>query len=209
MSTDAMFSLNELVSAAEEAMADWPAPTNRQIRAMPDVRTLRYYTHLGLLDRPMAFKGRTALYGRRHLLQVLAIKRLQFRGLSLQQIQEDLYGTGTGQLEKVVGCALPSAQAVEEEAVEASGPRSAEFWNEPVAPIVHEDRAAAFSIEPQRVTQLQIAPGTTLVLPVEHLSEEAFAELPAAIAPLQKWLAKHARRQGIKPSEKEQESGND
>ncbi len=196
MSNDAMFSLNELVSAAKETMADWPAPTNRQIRAMPDVRTLRYYTHLGLLDRPMAFKGRTALYGRRHLLQVLAIKRLQFRGRSLQQIQGDLYGTDTGQLEKVVGGALPCAPAVGREAVEIGGPRSAEFWNEPVAPIVPEDRAATFFIEPQRVTQLQIAPGTNLVLPVEHLSEEAFAELPAALLPLKEWLAKHAKRKG-------------
>ncbi len=211
-----MFSLNELVDAAREAMADWPAPTNRQIRALPDVRTLRYYTHLGLLDRPVAFRGRTALYGRRHLLQVLAIKRLQFGGRSLEQIQEDLYGADAELLEQVVGGNELPESAAGERLSKPKSQRAKEFWKETVRAasseqraeqIGSEQRATSFAVEPQRVTQLSVAPGATLVLPLEHLSEEAFAELPAALAPLQEWLAKHLGT--TSHNQTNQERGND
>ena len=54
-------------------------PSGR-VRDVPDLRTIRYYTTLGLLDRAAAMRGRTALYGPRHLLQLVLIKRLQARG---------------------------------------------------------------------------------------------------------------------------------
>jgi hypothetical protein len=44
-----------------------------------------------LLDRPW-MEGRQARYGKRHLLQVVAIKALQGRGLPLSEIQSRLYG---------------------------------------------------------------------------------------------------------------------
>ena len=201
MSNDPIFSLTELVDAAKEVMRDWPAPDNRRIRAMPDVRTLRYYTQLGLLDRPIAFRGRTALYGRRHLLQVLAVKRLQFSGRSLEQIQEDLYGADAASLEQVVGGELPPAAAPEKVAAEAVLPRSAAFWTERPEPFGLDDRAAVFAIEPKRVIELSVSPGARLVLPVEQLSEEAFAELPAAVAPLKEWLAKYVDKHKNKPDE--------
>jgi DNA-binding transcriptional MerR regulator len=53
----------------------------------PDERTVRYYVTLGLLDRPSAMRGRTALYSTRHVAQVVAIKRLQTMGRSLSEIQ--------------------------------------------------------------------------------------------------------------------------
>ena len=67
-------------------IAALPAPKNGQVRAVPDDRTVRYYGTIGLLDRPV-MRGRTALYGRRHLAQVVAIKRLQTMGRSLAEIQ--------------------------------------------------------------------------------------------------------------------------
>ena len=66
-------------------------PSGR-VRDVPDLRTIRYYTTLGLLDRAAAMRGRTALYGRRHLFQLVAIKRLQARGHSLAEIQQRLVG---------------------------------------------------------------------------------------------------------------------
>ena len=53
----------------------------------PDARNLRYYQGLGLIDRPLRYDGRQAIYGRRHLVQVLAIKLLQSQGYALAQIQ--------------------------------------------------------------------------------------------------------------------------
>jgi len=61
-----------------------------RVSATPDVRTVRYYTSLGLLDRPR-IEGREGRYGRRHLLQLAAIKVLQAEGLSLGEVQERLY----------------------------------------------------------------------------------------------------------------------
>ena len=68
---------------------------------MPDLRTIRYYTTLGLLDRPAAMRGRTALYGPRHLLQLVAIKRLQARGLSLAAVQERVVGLSDAALRRL------------------------------------------------------------------------------------------------------------
>ena len=78
-----------------------------RVRDVPDLRTIRYYTTLGLLDRPAEMRGRTALYGRRHLLQLVAIKRLQARGLSLAEVQERVVGLSDAALRR-----LAAAEAV-------------------------------------------------------------------------------------------------
>src|SRR5215813_14536095 len=82
-----MWTLPELVAEVAARIAALPAPKNGQVRAVPDERTVRYYVTLGLLDRPSAMRGRTALYGPRHVAQVIAIKRLQTMGRSLSEIQ--------------------------------------------------------------------------------------------------------------------------
>jgi hypothetical protein len=48
-------------------------------------RTVRLYATQGLIDRP-GREGRSAVYGRRHLLQLLLIRSLARRGLSLAAI---------------------------------------------------------------------------------------------------------------------------
>lgn len=66
--------------------------SSRRIRWTPSPRTLRYYTTLGLLDRPLYFEGRTAFYGRKHLAQIVVIKKLQANGASLAEVQQHLAG---------------------------------------------------------------------------------------------------------------------
>jgi hypothetical protein len=83
---DALWSLSELTEEAVGRIAALPPPKNGQVRAVPDERTIRYYGTLGLLDKP-ELRGRMAFYGRRHLAQVVAIKRLQSVGKSLAEIQ--------------------------------------------------------------------------------------------------------------------------
>ena len=85
---DVQWTLSELVAEATASTITLPAPKNGQVRAIPDERTVRYYGTIGLLDRPLAMRGRTALYGRKHLAQVVAIKRLQSAGRSLAEIHE-------------------------------------------------------------------------------------------------------------------------
>ena len=94
------WTIDELTGIARTALraSAYDGQGSGQIRAFPDKRTIRYYTTLGLLDRPAEIRGRTAFYGRRHVLQLVTIKRLQARGFSLNQIQQALVGTDDGVL---------------------------------------------------------------------------------------------------------------
>src|SRR5664279_2651526 len=65
---------------------------NGRVRDVPDQRAIRWYTTTGLVDRPIGGRGRGARYGRRHLCQLVAIKRLQAAGSSLAEIQLRLAG---------------------------------------------------------------------------------------------------------------------
>src|SRR5688500_15026864 len=113
---DASWTLSELVEEASAALERVPAPDNGQIRAVPDERSLRYYTTLGLLDRPAAMRGRTALYGKRHLAQVVAIKRMQTAGKTLADIQSILATIDDATLSRLSGIGLPKpARAARDE----------------------------------------------------------------------------------------------
>jgi len=72
-----------------------------RVSPLPDARTIRYYTTLGLLDRPL-IAGRQARYGRRHVLQLMAVKALQAAGLPLADIQGRLYGKSDAELESMM-----------------------------------------------------------------------------------------------------------
>ncbi|WP_030442753.1 MerR family transcriptional regulator [Actinoplanes subtropicus] len=85
-----MWTLDELVERVREALAaEYPGAPNGRVRDVPDRRAIRWYTTIGLVDRPLGMRGRTALYGPRHLQQLVAIKRWQAEGRSLSQIQAD------------------------------------------------------------------------------------------------------------------------
>jgi DNA-binding transcriptional MerR regulator len=103
------WTLPELVSEVATRIAALPTPRNGQVRAVPDERTIRYYATLGLLDRPGALRGRTALYGAKHVAQVIAIKRLQTMGRSLSEIQELWSTLDDATLARMSGVALPVA----------------------------------------------------------------------------------------------------
>lgn len=79
---------------------------DNRVSAAPDMRTIRYYSSLGLLDRP-SIEGRIAKYNRKHLLQLLAVKTLQGVSLPLSEIQEQLYGLSEAELEAVIAFYIP------------------------------------------------------------------------------------------------------
>ena len=158
------WTLSALVTEAARRIEALPPPKNGQVRAVPDERTIRYYATLGLLDRPLAMRGRTALYGPRHVAQVVAIKRLQSAGRSLAEIQELWPSLDDGSLERMTGIAIPAQ------------PRSAraEFW---------KARAPQLRIE--------LAPGVALVLASPpHLDASDLRAIRAAAEPLVAELAK-------------------
>ncbi len=93
------WTLDELVAEAATRLAEAGiGQASSRIRDVPDRRTARYYTSLGLLDGPREFRGKIGLYGERQLLQLLAIKRLQAQGEPLDAIQARLLGASTRRL---------------------------------------------------------------------------------------------------------------
>lgn len=100
------WSLPGLIAAVAARLTGAPAAVDGRVREVPDERTIRWYQSAGMIDRPLAYEGRAARYGQRHLLQVLAIKLLQAQGLSLAQVQRALAGASDEQLEAAVADGL-------------------------------------------------------------------------------------------------------
>ena len=71
---DALFGLEELLLVAGKLLGEEISP-----------RTVRLYATQGLIDRP-GKEGRSAVYGHRHLLQLVLVRALARRGLSLSAI---------------------------------------------------------------------------------------------------------------------------
>jgi DNA-binding transcriptional MerR regulator len=71
---DGLYGLGELLALASEWLGEALNP-----------RTVRLYATEGLIDRP-GKEGRRAVYGQRHLLQLLLVRSLARRGLSLSAI---------------------------------------------------------------------------------------------------------------------------
>jgi hypothetical protein len=96
------WTLDQLAERVGAALAvGYSGQASGRVREVPDQRAIRYYTTIGLVDRPSAMRARTALYGRRHLLQLVAIKRLQAAGRTLAEVQRELAGATDAQLERV------------------------------------------------------------------------------------------------------------
>src|SRR5260221_5766148 len=101
----AAYSLEELSTEVERLLALrglLSAQGDPRVSAVPEARTVRYYTTLGLLDRP-AIVGRQARYSDRHVAQLMAIKALQAVELPLAAIQQRLYGRSDAELLALVG----------------------------------------------------------------------------------------------------------
>src|SRR5947209_5159830 len=107
-----MFSLDQLsgeVANRLAALGMLGAAPDARVSAAPDARTVRYYTTLGLLDRPR-IENRQARYGQRHLLQLLVIKILQSQDLPLARIQELMYGRSDAELQQVIDSLPPAGE---------------------------------------------------------------------------------------------------
>ncbi|WP_235834147.1 MerR family transcriptional regulator [Actinomadura logoneensis] len=90
---DETWTISELAEHAAASLAAEGVPqVNGRVRDLPNERLIRWYTSIGLLDPPLGRRGRTALYGPRHLLQLLAVKRRQALGRSIAEIQVELAG---------------------------------------------------------------------------------------------------------------------
>jgi DNA-binding transcriptional MerR regulator len=188
--TAELWTLDQLTDLVGTALAvDYPGQVNGRVRAVPDRRAIRWYTTIGLVDRPAEMRGRTALYGRRHLLQLVAIKRLQSRGRTLAEIQAELSGVTDRTLRTIA--ALPTEPLV------AAGSLVPDPVPEPARERFWTDRPAAAPDADGTVlvTAIRLADGVTVVLdptgvPPTHLTAEQLSALRSAAAPLLAELAR-------------------
>lgn len=134
---DGHLTIGELALAVQQALAEssYAGQASGRVREVPDPRTIRYYTTIGLLDKPAEMRGRTAYYGRRHLLQLVAIKRLQAEGKSLVEIQVALAAADESKLAKWATLPESFAQTIERqsrksEPIAARSPSAGrgDFW---------------------------------------------------------------------------------
>lgn len=171
----ASWSIDELAERAAAALgsAGVRAPNGR-VTAVPDRRVIRWYATIGLLDRPLRTRGRTAQYGERHLLQLVAVKRRQAEGRSLTEIQAELTGATDATLRRVAG--LPEVP----DGSPAQHPPRPRFWAEPPAPA---------RIAPQPIYPLVLLPGATLVLSTQPRPDD-LAAIEEAARPLLDLLAR-------------------
>ena len=202
--------IDALGAAVASALAKgYDGPPNGRVRDVPDRRTIRYYTTLGLIDRPAEMRGRTAIYGRRHLLQLVAIKKLQARGRSLTEIQQALAGLTDRALARI------AEMDVQDGGIHGRpDPRRAtrEFWRqEPSSPVMAESEeirspmargredGSAEPVHSQTFHGIPLVDGVTLLLsstrPIDVKDLEA---IRSAAGPLIETLL---RRQIIHPHE--------
>jgi DNA-binding transcriptional MerR regulator len=181
--SESLWTIDELGALVALALSvDYSGQANGRVRDVPDRRTIRYYTTLGLIDRPARMRGRTALYSRRHLLQLVAIKRLQARGATLAELQQQLLGLSSAALARLAR--LPGDLDLKgKPEPDSPSRRDGAFWKE----------LPADEGEPSTLQGVRLDDGVTLLLPAARTPEPDDIEaIRAVAAPLLKLL--HQRR---------------
>ena len=186
------WTLDELAERVDMALAvDYHGQPSGRVRAVPDRRAIRWYTTIGLIDRPAAHRGRTALYGQRHLLQLVAVKRLQAKGLPLVAIQRELAGATDTELARVARLAEGARSPAQPPAVAPLGAggtaRRASFWRDrpaaaptPTAADAGSARPAGPGLRgPATLQGVRLGAGATLLL--EPGRDLAAADLDAIL----------------------------
>src|SRR5262249_52147529 len=79
-----------------------PRQERGSVSEVPDERMVRYYSSEGLIAAPEGRQGSAAVYGYTHLLQLLAVKKLQADHLSIKNIRELVEGKTDRDLEQIL-----------------------------------------------------------------------------------------------------------
>jgi DNA-binding transcriptional MerR regulator len=94
-----------LAEAAARILAESGAARQGRgtVTELPDERTVRYYLAESLLPPAEEKQGTASVFGFRHLLQLLVVKKLQAEGLPIRAIRELVTGKTERQLERLLG----------------------------------------------------------------------------------------------------------
>lgn len=153
---------------------------SNRIQWKPNGRQIRYYTTLGLLDKPEGGRGQGVTYGPKHLLQLIAIKRLQHQGFTLADIQPILSGLSSRKLTELLGYSQDWLNDLEEKSPvdDQTKRRDSDFWS--AIPEIPEP-----TITIAEYLHFELAPGATLVASpsaLQHLDHSQRQALAAELA---------------------------
>lgn len=203
-SEEALWTIEELVERANRALQHEGLSTpDRRVREQTSPRQVRLYTTAGLISRPV-LRGRTGFYGAKHLMQLVAIKRLQMRGWPLVGIQNRLLALDDEELSQIAQVppeVLSDAPSAEQPRV-GSRRRDAAFWRQTPSPT----RVAELTVEQWQVIPLGDGAKLLLATPME-LNADNLQALQRAAEPLRQFISQkyaHAPR-----GEPQLEGGND
>ncbi|MFI6094753.1 MerR family transcriptional regulator [Lentzea sp. NPDC051213] len=178
-----MWTLDELLERVSAALtAEYSGSPNGRVRDVPDRRAVRWYATTGLVDRPSAMRGRTALYEKRHLLQLVALKRLQSEGRTLADIQAKLAGATDRTLAAIARVPEPLLTSSAATPPEAVRPR---FWAEPAAVPAETPPAPAPAVP---LNGVALGGGAVVLVPGTPTAAD-LADIAAAARPLLDLLA--------------------
>jgi DNA-binding transcriptional MerR regulator len=96
--------VDELLLEARRMLGELGIQQDPQSRvaALPDLRAFRLYRARGLIGPPNTKEGVAGVYGRRQLLQLVALKALQSQRYPLREIRSRLSRANEAELEKLI-----------------------------------------------------------------------------------------------------------
>lgn len=91
------------VEAAKILTGSGLAQGRGTVTEVPDERTVRYYLTEGLVSPAEEKQGTASVFGYRHLLQLLVVKKLQAEHLPIRKIRDLVDGRTERELERLLG----------------------------------------------------------------------------------------------------------
>jgi DNA-binding transcriptional MerR regulator len=175
-----VWTIEELLDRVRAALAaEYPGAPNGRIRDVPDRRAVRWYATTGLVDRPAAMRGRTALYTQRHLLQLVSVKRRQAAGHSLAEIQAELAGATDATLAGIAR--VPDEVLTGGEPAARADPVRTRFWA--------DTRTVTAAPPATPLTGIPLGHGVVLLVPGTPRDGD-YAAITAGAGPLLDLLAR-------------------
>jgi DNA-binding transcriptional MerR regulator len=89
--------------AARVLRGTGPMQEKATVTEVPDERTIRYYLNEGLLSPAEEKQGTASVFGYRHVLQLLVIKKMQSEHLPIRKIRELVIDRKERELERLLG----------------------------------------------------------------------------------------------------------
>jgi DNA-binding transcriptional MerR regulator len=202
--------LPEFAQTAERVLTALNLEQERgTVTSVPDERTIRYYLAEGLIQPPEEKQGTASVFGYLHLLQLVAVKKLQAEHFPIRQIRELVGGKNEQQLESLLAIGGPAAKkSGENEASryleslltasfsERGVKRSARMANQPAVP--RAPRSQATTVEGEATPswqRLEIEPGLELHIRSDYSPPETSARSRSLVERIRSAISRYWRKE--------------